>query len=296
MGDHKIKTIAVSGAGGFVGSHLTHYFNCRGAEVIPLSRRHFTDEGRDELTEAIGRSDAIINLAGAPINHRWTDDYKVEMYDSRINTTRRLVDAIRAGEHRPQGFCSASAVGYYSDEAGIRNTETDFLKGSGFLAGLCEAWEREALRASDHVRTAVMRFGLVLSPEGGVLKLMELPTLFKFAASLGDGRQFFPWIDIRDLAGAADFIMKSDNLYGVFNFTAPQIVTNREFTRILADRKHSWFTIGIPRSVFKTVLGEASSFVLSGQSVIPKRLREAGYDFISPDLETFFETQGAPGY
>ncbi|MCC8020349.1 MAG: NAD-dependent epimerase/dehydratase family protein [Rikenellaceae bacterium] len=144
MGNNKINTVAVSGADGFVGSHLTAYLWAQGVEVLPLGRRHFTDAGKGELLSAVGQADAVVNLAGAPINRRWTEKYKKELYASRIDTTRRLVDAIAASGGRVRVLCSASAVGYYSSlpSAGC-NTEAS-PGGEGYLADLCRAWEDEA--------------------------------------------------------------------------------------------------------------------------------------------------------
>ncbi len=289
MGDNKINTVAVSGAGGLVGSHLTAYLRARGITVLPLGRRHFTDAGAGELRSAVGQADAVVNLAGAPINHRWTESYKKELYASRIDTTRRLVDSIAASGGKVRVLCSASAVGYYSSHPAAGCNTEDSPEGEGFLAGLCRAWEDEARRAPEWCRTAVMRFGLVLSPDGGVMKVLGLPTRLRFAAALGNGAQFFPWIDIRDLVRAAYFILQSDSLDGVFNLVAPQVITNNEFTRALARSRRARFTVKVPGILFRTVLGEAASFVLSGQCVKPERLSQAGFRFRYPYIAASLE-------
>lgn len=288
MGDNKIKTVAVSGAGGFIGSHLRAYLLTEGYDVVPISRHHFTDKGAAELGEIISQADAVANLAGAPINHRWTPKYKQELYHSRIDTTRRIVNAMQTAGGRPKTLCSASAVGYYSSTAPVCNTESEHTPGTGYLSLLCRAWEAEALKASPFARVAVTRFGVVLSPDGGTFPLMALPARFKFAAVVGSGMQFFPWIDLRDLVRALGFILESEGLDGVFNFVAPHVITNREFTRALAFAKQSWLTVRIPPIVFRTALGKASTTVLSGQCVVPERLLDSGFEFLSPDIRRFF--------
>ncbi|MCD8073301.1 MAG: TIGR01777 family oxidoreductase [Alistipes sp.] len=286
MGDRKIKSVAISGASGFVGSHLAATFAREGITVYPLSREHFTEAARGRLSRIVGMSDIVINLAGAPINHRWTEKYRRELFTSRLTVTRRLVDAVRESGHKPRAFFSASAVGYYRSEG--CNSETDFKKSEGLLAELCRQWETEAERAQNDTRTVIMRFGLVLSPDGGVLKRLAFPTLFKTAAMLGDGRQYFPWIDLWDIAGAIGFIAGRQELSGVFNFVAPEVLTNREFTRALAGRRGSWIIVKTPAFLFKALYGEASAFILSGQCVVAERLIASGYKFLSPDISTFF--------
>ncbi|MCC8020350.1 MAG: DUF1731 domain-containing protein [Rikenellaceae bacterium] len=129
-----------------------------------------------------------------------------------------------------------------------------------------------------------MRFGLVLSPDGGVLKSLGLPTRLRVAAELGNGAQYFPWIDMRDLVRAAGFVLREDGMDGVFNFVAPQVITNHEFTRTLAEARRAWFTVRTPEFLFRTILGEASSFALSGQCVMPEKLLQAGFRFRYPDI------------
>ncbi|MCC8035233.1 MAG: TIGR01777 family oxidoreductase [Rikenellaceae bacterium] len=290
MGDNQIKSVAISGASGFVGSHLAAYSRMAGVAVYLLDRELFTEGAHGELLRIIGDSDIVINLAGTPINRRWTEKYRRELIQSRLGVTRSLVDAIGKADGRPRAFFSASAVGIYAGDG--CNGETEYKKAKGFLSELCQAWETEAQRAESYTRTVIMRFGLVLSPDGGVLERLIFPTLFKTAVVLGNGRQHFPWIGIEDIFGAIRYIAGKKNLSGVFNFVAPQIVTNREFTRALADRKHSWIKVNVPGIFFKALYGEASSFILCGQCVVPQRLICSGYEFLSPDLATFLKRAG----
>ncbi|MCD7969181.1 MAG: TIGR01777 family oxidoreductase [Alistipes sp.] len=290
MGENEIKSVAVSGAGGFIGSHLGKFLTAKGVDFIPLHRDYFTEPGMERLVRVVERADVVVNLAGAPIDHRWTKHYKQSLYSSRINTTRKLIEAIEVAGKKPRVFFSASAVGYYSGPG--CHDERDGVKGTGFLSDLCMAWESEALRADRTVRTVIMRFGLVMSPDGGVLKKFRLPAAFKIAPVFGNGRQIFPWIALDDLAGALWFIARKEKLSGVFNFVAPEIITNREFFSALSTANRSWVRLPVPPVVFRAALGQASATVLTGQCVKPAKLIEAGFRYKYPNIESFFRGNG----
>ena len=194
----------------------------------------------------------VINLAGAPINRRWTPEYKRELYDSRINVTHRIIRALGAVRRKPQLLISASAVGYYSLE-GIFDEYTN-TRGSGFLADLCYAWEKEAKRCPPEMRLVIARFGVVLSPDGGAMEQMLRPLKMKLAAAIGPGTQPFPWISMNDLCRAMAFIIENDTLRGTFNFVSPQEITQYAFARALGKAYHAWGTIIVPRTVSYTHL------------------------------------------
>ena len=165
--NEKLERIAVSGASGFIGSGLCAYFERQGVEVVRLSRGLFEAGKEDALQSALESCEAVIHLAGAPIQKWWSSKYRDELYSSRILTTRRLVKAIRALSVKPSVVVSASAIGFYKSDNGIY-TEYSGLKGSGFLSDLCEAWEFEARKLPPEVRLVRARFGMVLSSRGGL--------------------------------------------------------------------------------------------------------------------------------
>ena len=159
--------IAISGASGFIGRHLTAFLTEQGHRVVPLGRPMFREGTLGYLVQALSHCDVVINLAGAPISRRWTPEYKRELYDSRINVTHRIIRALGAVRRKPQLMISASAVGYYPLEGTF--DEYTNTRGSGFLADLCYAWEKEAKRCPPEMRLVIARFGVVLSPDGGAM-------------------------------------------------------------------------------------------------------------------------------
>lgn len=165
--------IAVSGATGYIGTALSRYLTVKGNKVMPLWRSLFDDKNNDKLVNTISKSDAVINLSGAPTDRRWNEKTKEEIYSSRVKTTCILVDAIKNSVPQPKLLISASAVGYYGSK-GIYD-EYNGEKGSGFLSDLCEDWEELPKRMSASMRVAITRFGIVLSPDGGAMSKMLFP-------------------------------------------------------------------------------------------------------------------------
>lgn len=281
--------IAISGASGFVGSNLIRYFARKGHKIVPLNRSYFTDNTpMEKLKNALTGTDVIINLAGAPINHPWTNSYRKEMYNSRIVVTRKLVETINSLERKPSVFISASAVGYYPIKGCY--DEYSSQKGEGFLSELCEKWEEEAKKISPDVRLAITRFGVILAKTGGAFPLMSLPAKFKIATVIGPGNQPFPWIYLNDLMKAMEHIINQTLIKGTINFVAPRQITNRQLMKAIGRRERSFLTITIPRIFFRLVLGEASIFITTGQCVVPKTLLESGFIFDTPVIDDFLDT------
>lgn len=278
--------IAITGASGFIGRHLTAFFTEQGHRVVPLGRPMFREGMLGYLVQALSHCDVIINLAGAPVNKRWTPEYKHELYDSRIRVTQRIVRALGAGRQKPRLMISASAVGYYPS-AGTFDEYTN-TRGEGFLSDLCYAWEKEARRCPPQTRLVIARFGLVLSPDGGAMEQMLRPLNMKFAAAIGPGTQPFPWISIDDLCRAMALFIEDDTLQGVFNLVAPQQITQAAFTRALAKAYHAWGTIIVPRFIFRIMYGEGATFLTTGQYVRPRRLEEAGFHFTDNTVGQLF--------
>ena len=281
--------IAMSGASGYVGQHLTRFLTGKGHEIIPLGRSFFKEEDFNQLCHAIQTSQIVINLAGAPINKRWTKAYKQELQDSRIPVTRQLVCAMKAANTPPELFISTSAVGYYSS-SGIHD-EHDGQPGSDFLARLCQAWEREAHECPHATRLVITRFGIILSEDGGVLQQMiRLQHVTHLGAIIGNGQQPFPWISMQDLCNAYDFIIQHPHLQGTINLTSPEVISQKHFARELAKAKGIRLIVPLPKFIFHLLYSEGASFITSGQAVRPSILQKAGFIYIHPTIKKLLTT------
>ena len=281
--------IAMSGASGYVGQHLTRFLTGKGHEIIPLGRSFFKEEDFIQLCHAIQTSQIVINLAGAPINKRWTKAYKQELQDSRIPVTRQLVRAMKAANTPPELFISTSAVGYYSS-SGIHD-EHDGQPGSDFLARLCQAWEREAHECPHATRLVITRFGIILSEDGGVLQQMiRLQHVTHLGAIIGNGQQPFPWISMQDLCNAYDFIIQHPHLQGTINLTSPEVISQKHFARELAKAKGIRLIVPLPKFIFHLLYSEGASFITSGQAVRPSILQKAGFIYIHPTIKKLLTT------
>lgn len=278
--------IAISGSGGFIGKHLTTYFHDKANEIRNIARIN-AETPIDEILRQLSGIDVIINLAGVSIVGRWTRNYKKLLLSSRIITTRKIVDAIRLMDTKPRLLISASAVGIYSP-MGVQ-TESDFQIADDYLGQICTAWETEAKKAVPFTRVAVIRFGIVLGKDGGALKRM-LP-LFRFGLGgrIASGKQGFSWIHIYDVIQAIDFIIENQNLSGEFNLTAPKVINNIKFTKVLAQilRKPALFPV--PSFALKLLFGEGSIAVTGGQFALPEHLTNEGFQFSFPDVKSALE-------
>lgn len=279
----------MTGATGYIGRHLSNYLAANGGhQIIPLGRSMFREGMSGDLNQTLARCDVIINLAGASINKCWTSEYKKELFDSRILVTHRINRALNVIKTKPKLMISASAVGYYPTVG--ESDEYTQTRGEGFLSDLCYAWEKEAKRCPQTTRVVITRFGVVLSPDGGAMKnMIRSLRASKVAGAIGPGTQPFPWIDIRDLCRAMALFIEREDLRGVFNLVAPQMITQQDFARALRKAYHAWASFTIPKAVVRFLYGEASSFLTSGQNVRPTRLHEAGFVFSIPTIEKLLE-------
>lgn len=280
--------IAISGATGFIGTHLSAFLIARGHEMVALERAYFQPGSEERLAGIISTVDAVINLAGAPINRRWTRKYKQELYDSRVVTTRALVKAVNQTD-RVRLFISASAVGYYSS-TGKCHDEYSGIKGNGFLSGLCDSWEAEARKVKETVRLVITRFGMVLSSKGGAWKQLSCPVRMGVGTIIAPGSQPLSWISLIDLLEAMAFIVENPELRGIFNFTVPERVTNAAFMSALVRHYRAWGTLQVPTFLFHLRFGEGAEFLTQGQCVSPARLLEAGFRFHIPTIEDFLKS------
>jgi uncharacterized protein len=293
--------VAVTGATGTIGRALVAALLGRGDEVVALSR----DAGRarevlepaveafswpapkDEPppTAALEGVDGVVHLLGEPIAQRWTDSARREIRDSRVLSTRNLVAGLGELSERPVVLVSQSGGGYYGWR-GDEPVDESGPPGDDFLAQLSVDWEGEARKAEElGMRVALTRTGVVLSPSGGALEKM-LP-FFKLGVGgpVAGGRQYVPWIHLDDMVGALVFSMDDPDVRGPVNASAPEPVTNAELSKTLGRVLRRPAFAPVPAFAVKLLYGEMASVVTTGVRMVPRKLRELGYEFNRPDLE-----------
>jgi uncharacterized protein len=295
--------ILVTGATGLIGSRLCQILTGDGHTVIALSRS--TERARSlavaevykwqpeaELPpeQALNEVDAVVHLAGEPIAaHRWSDEQKKRIRDSRVLSTRNLVNALRSAATKPRVFVSSSAIGFYGDRQDELLIESS-PAGNDFMSEVCVSWEQEAERAKQFgLRVVAIRTGVVLSAEGGALKKMLPPFRLGVGGPLGSGKQWFPWIHIEDIVGIFRDAILSSSLSGPVNGTAPELATNAEFTRQLGRVLHRPAFMPVPEFALRTLMGEMASVLLGSHRVVPKMMLDAGYRFQYPNLASALE-------
>ena len=297
--------VVIAGGSGFLGRALTSALLARGHAVVILTRdvreqsshlRYVTWSPGHELPPRefggwpaeIDGADAVINLTGASLDGgRWTRKRKEVLRQSRIESGRALVDAMRQASRKPSVFVSGSACGYYGTPDDTILDES-FPPGDDFLSSLCVDWEANATPASAlGVRVVLLRSGLSLAPDGGVLKKMMLPFKFFVGGPVASGRQYISWIHLDDWTGIVTWALGDATVSGAINATAPTPVTSREFTKSIgrAMRRPSW--LPVPAFALRILFGEMADVVLSrGQRVVPKRALAMGYTFKYPDVDS----------
>ena len=294
----------MTGGTGFVGTQLTSRFIQDGNEVTILTRsRKGPEKGNTGISylqgdptqkgpwqEAIKNHDAVINLAGASIFSKWTEEHKKAIRESRVNTTRNIVEGIPSHPGKKIALLSTSAVGYYGfckDEELVEDSPA----GNDFLARIAVEWEGEALKAREKGAQVVMtRFGIVLGEKGGALSQM-IPLFKKYIGGpIGSGNQWFSWVHIKDLAEAFVFLTKHPEISGPVNVCSPNPVRNRDLAKALGKALHRPSFIPAPGFMVKLVLGEFGSVILEGQRVIPRRLLENDFVFQYADINAALQS------
>jgi len=290
--------ILITGGLGFVGSNLSDYLLDQGHAVIAVGRaatqNRITSERYRYISadtsrpgdwqNALGDVDGVVNLAGKSIFKRWSKSYKKEIYDSRILTTRNVVDALPSGQSIV--LCSTSGAGYYGNR-GDDILKEDEKSGDDFLANLSVDWEAEAFKATDKgIRVAVMRFGVILGKHGGSMAKMVPVFKFFLGGAIGRGTQWFPWIHLTDLLAAIRFIFKNPQVKGAINFCAPQPVRNRVFAKTLGKVLRRPAVMPAPAFMIRLVLGEFGNVLLYSQRTIPDKLLAYGFEFLYPDIKS----------
>jgi len=237
---------------------------------------------------SLASADAVIHLAGEPVAQRWTEAAKRRIFDSRVDGTRYLVDALSAQSQRPRVLVCASAVGYYGSRGDQILTEAS-LAGSDFLARVVLAWEQAAqLAEAAGVRVVRLRLGMVLGKGGALAKLLPV-FRFGFGGKLGSGHQWMAWIHLEDAVNLILFALNYAAIRGAMNATAPHPATNEEFTERLAAALHRPAIVTVPAFALKLALGEMSEVLLASQRVLPTVAKSAGFRFQYPDLHVALE-------
>lgn len=289
--------IVIAGGSGFVGRKLTALLLEKGHEIVILTRKEKEAQGKVSFVKwlsegakpekEIGHADAVINLAGVSINDgRWTEQHQQQIYESRMTATDELLRIMMALEKKPSVLVNASAIGIYPASEDAVYTEVSTERANDFLAKTVIDWEKKASSAENFgIRTVLMRFGVVLGQEGGALPLMVLPYRLFVGGTVGSGRQWVSWVHVTDVVRSILFAIENKVMNGPVNVTAPNPVRMRKFGQTIGSVLHRPHWFPVPALMMKLALGQKSRLVLEGQYVLPKKLKENGFDFSYPTLE-----------
>lgn len=291
--------ILLTGGTGLMGRQLCQQWLAQGHRLTVWSREPDSVAkwcggqvlGVGRLEDVIGGVDAVINLAGAPIADRpWTKKRKALLWNSRISLTETLLAWMEGLEQKPAVLISGSAVGWYGDGGERELTEASGPVLDDFPSQLCIAWEETALRAEAlGVRVVLVRTGLVLAAQGGFLSRLLLPFKLGLGGPIGNGRQWMPWVHIKDQIALIDFLLHKSDASGPYNACAPHPVRNREFAKTLGQVLHRPAFMPMPAFALKVGLGELSGLLLGGQKAVPERLLSAGFTFQFTELHAALE-------
>jgi hypothetical protein len=296
-----MKKIIVTGATGLIGRKLCSKLLEQGNEITIFTRNpeaakkvmrsakkyvKWNYNNPEEWKDYLNETDSVIHLAGTNLGaKRWNNEFKKELFNSRIESTRQLVNEIKKCRDKPKSFVTASAVGYYGD-GGDEVLIEKSNPGKDFLSNLCYEWEKEAEKIEDqNVRRVSLRIGLTLSSEGGVLKKLLPPFKIFLGGPLGNGKQWFPWIHIEDLINIIIHAIKTDSLLGPVNIASPGIVRMNDFATSIGKvlQRPSFFQV--PKFILKIAVGEFADAIISGQKVSVDKLLKSGFNFRFADLE-----------
>ncbi len=296
--------IAITGATGFVGSRLVERLQEEGHSIVVLTRS--ADHGLKVFPEIafpkvevveytpleagswqamLSGCDAVVNLAGAPISERWSDEHKQAIMDSRVVGTEKLVDALAHADPKPMVWINASAIGYYGTSETAAFDESSQPVDDDFLSEVCRGWEAAAQKAKDYgLRLVIFRFGIVLGMGGAVAKMLTPFRMFA-GGPIGSGKQWFSWIHREDLVNLTIKALNDAQMEGIYNATAPNPVRMSEFCKTLGKvlNRPSW--LPVPEFVLETILGDGAKVVLEGQQVLPKRIEATDYQYQYPQVK-----------
>lgn len=289
--------IAIAGGTGLVGSKLVDLCKKRGDEIFVLTRgdegtfdgvtyvKWITDNANPALTlEGI---DAFVNLAGVSLNGgRWTEEFKKQIYDSRMKATNEAFNILQSLNNRPSVYVNASAVGIYPNSDTEIYTEKSNKVATDFLGVTVKDWEQHAKVFSElGMRTAYTRFGVILDKEQGALPRIAMPYQYFVGGTIGSGEQWVSWVHVEDVARAILYVIDNDSIEGAVNVTSPNVKRMKQFGKIVGEVLGKPHWLKVPRFALKTVLGEQSQLVIEGQYVLPEKLLEHGFKFKFASLD-----------
>ena len=298
--------IVIAGGTGFIGRHVSRLSIHQGHSVTLLSRHTLADEhlvniharhiqwdgcSQGAWAQECDGADVVLNLSGAPIaDSRWTEKRKQELIDSRVQSTKTLLQAISSWRNKPNTFMTASGIGFYGDR-GEEVVNESSPTGQGFLPQLCQAWESAAMEGEAlGLRVIPIRIGMVLGPDGGALSKMTLPFRMFLGGPILPGTQFVSWIHREDLARLVLFLMIHSSIRGPVNAVAPEAVRMKEFCTALGKsmNRPSWFPV--PEFVLRMTLGELETMLTTGQRVHPLQALEAGFSYSYATLQAALDS------
>lgn len=287
--------IVIAGGTGFIGEPLVQRLVRRGDDVTVLTRdprkvhvgRGVAWDGRSQgaWSGIAASAEVVINLAGENIGEgRWTPERKRRLLESRLHATHAIIEALGSEPSRDRTMINASAIGIYGDR-GDEFLDESSARSKGFLADLVAQWEAAAREAESLARLAIVRFGVVLAPDGGALKKLLLPFKLGVGGPIGRGRQWMSWVDREDVLRLLEWAIDTPQVRGIYNATAPEPVTNRDFTRLLARTLHRPAFMPVPPFALRLAFGEmAEEVLLAGQRVLPRRALDDAFRFEHPLL------------
>ena len=299
--------ILIAGGSGFVGRQLSQMLIQNGYEVAWLTRGKSTQNQIKTFNwdiktgfideQAIAFADVIVNLAGAGVaDKKWTKTYKQELFDSRITATALIAQALQKNTRHVKAYIAASAIGIYGNNTSLNTNENDDAA-TNYLAQLCSDWENSTQSiAKLGIRTATVRVGVVLGLEGGFVKQVSALTNYYLGAALGSGMQYTSWIHLNDLCRMFIWLIEHENLTGIYNGVAPNPVSNKTLTKLLAKQLHKPIILpNAPAFILKLIFGEMASMLLASQHVSAQKIIATGFNFkfdtAENALANLFETQ-----
>lgn len=294
-----MKIIIAAGTG-FLGKNLEKYFTEKGNQVYILTRNPkrkneilWDAKTLGEWKTLLENSDVLINLAGKPVDCRYTDKNKQEIYDSRINSTKILQQAVDNCINKPKIWLNASSATIYVHSETQLNTEENGIIGDDFSMNICKSWEKEFFKTeNEETRKVVLRTSIVLGNNGGAFTKLKLITKLGLGGKQGRGNQNVSWIHIDDFCKAVEYIIENENISGEINVTAPNPLSNEEFMRKL--RKEMKIPLGLNAAAWQLeiasiLLKTETELLLKSRNVYPEKLMKSGFNFTYPDVETAFK-------
>lgn len=275
--------IAISGSSGFLGRHLKRKFNSLGWSFTALTRESFLLKEDEFVSSCLDQHDVVVNLVGSPLIGKWTKKFKQEIFQSRINTTRKIAQGIRHAKNPPTTWINISAVGIYHDL--YKHTEASTGYVANFLKDLITSWEDEALKATDVTRVILLRTGIVLAKNEGALEKMA--PLFRkgIGGYIGNGEQGVSWIHIDDFTNALVFIIEHDSIQGVVHAVSEYPTDNYHFSESIGKAFGQPVYFRIPKFIIRAVYGEGALILTTGQKVVPEKLLKNGFNFGFPTVD-----------